>query len=915
MRNFLFKSALCCMLAAVFCGCHPDNGGVGDFSLSVKSVGPDYVELDVTAPSSVEMAYMITTEPSAVSPAVLFMTGDTLTVNPGDVVRLGENLQAETDYRLYAAAKLDAQNYSNVVTLEFKTVDYDFERLLSVVDTRYDGFRVRITVPENVKEAGNAIRYSTIDLATYNMLMGTNGTESNHTLHSIIFNGDRHGNYTKGDTTILRDNSNILPDFNGVPVDGVEFLHNPITPGEPTVFLAGEVRWGSDEEMGEITGLRYGVQDSSYQVALYDKRTIDPLFDWSNTDRDDWTGSGWTGAFQKLVFNAKAPEPTDKTVHIEIPEDEITVTDAKVYFTMDEGITRYFYLILDDATYNGVIDQFLGLKGAEQEEIDKAFQWFLTSWVAQDQFLFGAVTENIEVSAATDFPLTGGGTYHVLCTAMVDKDSQYNEDGELVGGDGAYQSYIHKTFSTKPKTKKAPVIEITPVEPVNTYEATFNIKTGGDADNKLVGAYFAANYSREFELLLNSGYTYELIVGENESGNYTFNSDQIRQINSPEGLTLRFPALDGETIRLAVYGCNDEYTFNTFNENKEGLSWADCDVPMATDLIKVTPINSNLYEALAGDWTATATAKINETDEDGNKVSRNQKLTSKVTISRSIPNIPAEMPDEVYDAYEKVTKLDREEVEAMYEDLITLSKRFDRSRIEDQNRLLCTGFLDYDYFENGRMTYKSPYDLFKDLEYNSVDVPQLVYDFGPKWFLQVHADGTVTVPFSTAYLPPMHSWPGYPFYVGGVPAEGAAFLDGENAKPEDLPGFPVEISEDLNTITIKPIVRKDVKYYMNAIGVASGSYELISTINTEIVLTRGWNGSSTNPGSKAAAADITPSKVNCVAAPAKAAVYKSITKLEPAPLKTYKVDENPHIVTMDMLDSTRERILEKYNLK
>ena len=41
------------------------------------------------------------------------------------------------------------------------------------------------------------------------------------------------------------------------------------------------------------------------------------------------------------------------------------------------------------------------------------------------------------------------------------------------------------------------------------------------------------------------------------------------------------------------------------------------------------------------------------------------------------------------------------------------------------------------------MTFRSPYDLFVAKNYNSVDVPMLVYDFGPKWFLEVLEDGSV----------------------------------------------------------------------------------------------------------------------------------------------------------------------------
>ncbi len=919
MKNFIVKVFLACFVAAVFGGCaEEDTQGVGDFNLEVRTVGPDFVEVYVTAPSSVEMAYALEKEAGVVSAAVLFMVGDTKIVNPGDLIRLDNVLDSETEYHLYAVAKLNAESYSKVISQKFTTQAYNFNRLLTVVQNKLDGYRVHITVPKSTKDSGNVIRYSAASQAIYNIIKDNAGDETYHVLESIVANGNRHGNYTHNDTTLLRDNSNVvLLDINGNPVldefgDQID-IHDPITPGEPTVFIAGECRLGTDEEMGAITNFYYGATDKAYNVPVFDWDTVNPAFDWNNTDRDDWTGTGWTGAFQKLVFKTVEPGLCDATVNIDIPEDEITSTEAMVYFDMDDEVSRYVYMILDNATYNSVVDIYLDKKGAPQEEIDKEFQWFLTSWLAFYEWGVGAYTSDTQVNAAVFFNegvLGGDETYHVLCTVMVDdpnvKDNPTN---------AANQRFIHKTFRTKEKKELPPVIEVKAVTPKEPYHATFNIK----APNKdLVGAYYAANYSREFKLMLNSGYTYETLL----KGNYTLDSDEIAKINSDEGLEMSFPGLDGEVMRFAIYGCNYEYTFNAFGE-KEGTGWADCLIPNAE---KVARIESPLYEALAGDWTATATAKINEKDEDGNIVSRNATLTSKVTISNEIPEMPDAVGEDVYAVYATIkdkdgnVKYGRDEVDDMFEELHLLTDNFNEYRVKGQNRLLCTGFLDYDYYENGRMAYKSPYALFSDVDYSSVDVPQLVYDFGPKWYLQLHDDGTVTVPFSTEYLPPMHSWPGYPFYVGGVGGEGdnrIAFLDGEDVSAGALPGFPVEISDDYQTITIKPIVRSDVNYYMNAVGVAQGSYELISTIFTEIVLTKGWKDSGSKPKSKAKskAQETFASRVNGPAAAPEARIYKSVTKLEPAVRKNFKVDESPNIVTMDMVNKTREKILERYNVK
>ena len=95
----------------------------------------------------------------------------------------------------------------------------------------------------------------------------------------------------------------------------------------------------------------------------------------------------------------------------------------------------------------------------------------------------------------------------------------------------------------------------------------------------------------------------------------------------------------------------------------------------------------------------------------------------------------------------------------------------------------------------------------------------------------------------------MHNWPGYPFYVGAY-SSANAFYDAN----ETYPGFPVEISEDGNTIVIKPMVIEGVTYYMNSLGLSqdalmSGTVEIVAPVISEITLTRGW----TEPKSKVAA--------------------------------------------------------------
>lgn len=893
MKHLLFRSMLLCVVAlttAISCGDQPNEGteqnpggegNTADFGLALKTVASDYVEVTVSAPSEVEMAYMVTSDPQAMAAAVLFKenSGSTkVTVTHGQVLKITENIVQDAVHYIYAAAKLDEKKFSSVIELEFETEPYAFDEMVTVVDTYLDGYKVHITVPQETKDRGNVIRYGSTSLAWYNLLKNSKGGDGVD-LNAVAANGNPYGNYVKNDSTIVMNDMNVVKlDNSGEPIldsDGQAIdIHDPIVPGEPTIFLAGECRWGTPEEYAEIMGFHLP-ERNSYSI---------PMYDWN---------TGWTGAFQKKTFFAKEPTLCDATVTVDIPEDEITVTDAMVYFTMEGDVDQYFYMILDNATYNQVLSMYL-------DGHEEWFQWFLTSYIAFYEWGVYPLAEDGYTNAASSFvePLTGGETYHVLATVFGDEN-------------GATQNYVHKTFKAKEKTKRPPVVEVTAVENGDPYNATFNIK----APNKdLVLAYWACNYAREFELMFNAKYTYPDIL----KGNYTFSTEEMADINSDEGLTVSYQTLDGEVTRMAVYGCNDEYTFNNIDENQEGAGWADYNAPMYES--EKTPVNSPLFEALAGEWTATATIVANEELEDGSTVSRNVQHSSKVVISASAPELPETLDESVYSLY---TNNSREDVDGMFEELKYLTDQFTEYRLKGQNRLLCNGFIDFDYYKDpGRMTYRSPYDLFIATNYSSVDVPMLMYDFGPKWFLEVLEDGSVIVPFHSMYMPPMHNWPGYSYYVGGV-GGGYAFYDATDL----VPGFPVEISSDMATITIKPIVAVDTEtgatssYYMNALGVnpqsTTGELEIVATIISEIVLTKGWTASETSAAVRAAA----PSKVKAVTvdgAPVKelpkARVYKSMSDFtKVAPRRQYKLDETPNVVTMDMVNETSRMILKHFN--
>ena len=889
LLKLLVVTALCAF-SCVFTGCQEKLKG-NEFSLSVKEAGADFITLAVTASKPMEIAYKVTTKAQLVTPAVLFKTGEVIEVADGDVIELREGIQQDTHYYVYAVARFDETTYSEKISLEVTTTKYEFNELITIVETYLDGYKAHITVPQETKDRNHAIRAGSMPLSWYYLMTSSKG-QTTVDVQAIASNGNPYEGHMFTDSTIvLNDKNVILLDEKGNPVldennEQID-IHDPIVPGEPTILIAGETYYGTPEDFNYVVGYTAPTKDS-WSV---------PYFDPEKRE--------WLGAFQKKEFFTKEPTLCDATVEIDIPEDEITVTDAMIYFEMSDDAYSYFYIVLDNSTYNQILSTYLN--GNEDW-----YRWFLTSYIGFYEWGIFPETENIAVNAASSFvePLTGGETYHVLVTVFGDED-------------GATQRFIHKTFKAKDKTKVAPVIEVTAIESSDPYTATFNIKAGADSKGNvqpIMGAYWVCNYARDFELMFNADYTYATLL---KNMGWTFSSEEIAQVNSPEGLTVTFPTLDGEVTRFAAYGCNDEYTFNVIDE-EHTAGWADCKSPLAES---VAPVSSELFTLLEGDWTASAKLRAMQQEPDGSILTYHVDHKSKINISASAPELPATLDESVYGLYagtpEKPGK-SKEEVDNMFEELKELSDLFTESRLVGQNRLLCSGFMDFDpaapQLGVNRLEFRSPYDLFVATDYSSVDVSQLIYDFGPKWFLQIQEDGSVIVPFHSMMLPPMSNWPGYAFYTGGV-ADGMAFYDSN----ESYPGFPVEISDDLNTITIKPIVLNDgatdYYYYMNAIGVSQqGGLEIISTVITDIVLKRGWTETAaasskvacSAPANSVTAINMDGSYVNELP---KAVVCKSMTEFKAQELPSYTRKEKANVVTKEMVDETSAKILRKYNLQ
>ena len=243
MKKILSKLTVFVLAAVMVAVSGCDGKRHKGFSVSVKEVGPEYVEINVNGGDVIRMAYIVDDKEQLMNnPQQLFKKGTEVTVKGGEVIRISLGLKEKTQYYLYACAALNETEFSEIITLPFTTTEYNLSELLTVVDQYYDGYKLRLTVPKETKDRKNAIRYNQCCLMMYNYMKG-----SSDDYFSLLYNA---GAYAVNDTTLVYSADNNWyqtdSDSDGDGELDWDTWYNPISPGEPIVFVAGEFSWMED---------------------------------------------------------------------------------------------------------------------------------------------------------------------------------------------------------------------------------------------------------------------------------------------------------------------------------------------------------------------------------------------------------------------------------------------------------------------------------------------------------------------------------------------------------------------------------------------------------------------------------------------------------------------------------------------
>ncbi|MBR4056341.1 MAG: hypothetical protein IKJ12_06735 [Rikenellaceae bacterium] len=746
---------------------------------------------------------------------VVFADGQMVECSDGTHSFTLEELSPNTEYVVYVAGLLseadeNGNNQPYEKVLEVKATTGDFTEELTIFDNTGRSFKLH--VKPTLSDPANVIKWGTCDIFMYNM----NNTPD---FEMLNLHDQYYGNYFQGDTTLVFDEAhgNVWSDEMG---DYITY-YEAIVPGQPQYLALGEFKYEEDEDVHGRWGWGAG-----YYLALMDQEG------YMNAMMDSWYGGGempnendyWTGYHKQIKFQTKAPELLD--ADLEIDMSGLRANGGPIKINTNGNADRITVMLLDPMTYQQIMP-FL-------DDNEDYLQWFTTSYVGF--MMVGSKTlggANIKFEM-TDFlwEVNKEETYKLLVVATKDA-----VEGSL---DAKYQQFAKADVVLPDYKLPAPTLEITPIESTSPFEVSFNVKC--PSQDAYYGKY-AANYAREWA---EAGFDENPAEAMEYNGN-DLTADDLALINSAEGMVFSFPSYEDMVTKLGVV-----------LESIEGLP---CEPVIVENKSLAepakTPVDSKYFTSLDGDWTATATNRIVKQTYDWQNGTYiyDTLITEKVSkVTIGDVTYPASLDEEVYNTWFENTPYKTEaEVDAQFALFKEAVDIFNKKNAA-QNRILMNGFdfqVPLTQYYTIYSKYSSPFELWCSDSYNGYDNTSPVWDFGPKWYLEVAQDGTVTAPFNMNYFAPMSNWSSYnAYYFAG--ASDKAYMPYNTAVQAEYPcengQFPVEISEDGNTITVKPLVAHDDTFYPNMGYVSWGNFTMgnYGQIVSEIVLTRGWTEEGTD---------------------------------------------------------------------
>lgn len=779
-----------------------------------------------------------------------------------------EGLYKNKTFVVYIAGINKNKKYYNngeVFVVKFQTPEKYSDDDVTVIRENFDGIEVDVVVPERIIEQNRRVRWG----------VGNKPT--------IIFNGNPPmveavylcdyvypASIISRDTTLMINHQNAyrrnangdigyyIIGANGVKevsADSEEAKNGAaeviqyyylFQPGEPLVLYLAEADYCSPETgLQPTVNFSFGNDIGWYWFPYHMDKYIEDLYKNPNVNPEDYwytkEKDGYDAWHRKIELRLPGPGKFNGSVGVQVTN--LSSNNGTVTFTPDDKTFIYMVGLYEErdayqSGYKDITDKFL-------EGDESLWQWFTTAEMAP-QFgvsYFYAAEGPQEIRLNEYFvSLTAGGKYHVLVNAMGAKTS---DNGDLEP-DTSMQNFQHIEFQLKEYSLPEPELVITPMEPYSPWKVKFNVKNPDYATNPVSKVAFAANYTREFNSYMSAyDYTYTDLVMINAGLKYYCLEDtDVALVNSPAGAEVEYDVMENSAFTVAMIGWNKEGRAS--NPDKAGSKGVAEARSLAITPEDRLPGMDNLVQ-LAGEWTATATVNMyNRETGEHTPTTRKWKVTIGDLKSDNT------LTDAEYAIFE-ASGVNKDTADAYLAELNKQAAEYNAT-VTGQNRVLCQGWAVDDERE---ISTASPWDLFLMADYNASVVDYLFRDFGPKWFLQVNADGDVFIPVHYNRVPVLTTWyNGQNHYLcGGNYESGYAFYyHPQYPDNVEAAGLPVEVAADGNTITIKSYTVQfededgnisPINFYPCIMYEYNGLQFYNSYVKSNVVLTRGWTESAT----------------------------------------------------------------------
>ncbi|MBR5148652.1 MAG: hypothetical protein IKV15_05590 [Bacteroidaceae bacterium] len=741
------------------------------------------------------VAYLVeegTVSESSKDAAVLYIQaeeeGRVVTVADGDNTINVYSLEGGKEYTIFFVYKKDGELV--ITSKVFTTPAYD--RIITVVETKKEGFKFHFNVPDTM-----TYMYAFLPTEQYNSFRSYGWAD---------------------DVTFLLDGRTCK--------------------GPQTVEINTEEDW-----LYEGDGGFYIHPGAAFTLMIAECDAEGNLLFEENPDYQGGWGGGWGPlAAATRAGTAVSPRVGDYTEEART-EDEFYPTGLYARQNLYAALTMVDSKINVELT--GKTERRIKLRCTTEDDVqyvvapyEKAMYEQLVDLVTEQAVAttlleyYGTET----YSGTQDFEIDENILYlEVDSTYIISVVGIYAEDASVISYDTLH---VTLTKSTAPAAEVTITAGTNPEGEVTPDLVWFNIKS---EKKNVYAAKHIANYTKEVQKMLNQGYTYEELLSW-YGGDLT--EEDIQAINSDEGLTLCIASMEDmeSTLIIGAYNEEDGLTVST------GVSRS-----AALPALPEAPEYNAMSENLKGEWTARIIEQKSETFWMSDETMENwwtvdsvwvDTTYTTITLGNNFDNSPANFDEtdenysvaydsHYYNAIENgATEQEADDYAkaqvaaqfAQYKEMVTKYE----NKYKSQNFILGLGL-------DALHPFATPWDLFCSADYVAYDVEEIFYAYGPKLFFQVQEDGSLFLmgDATVTYLPPVAGWNYYDVLLMGYNPTYA------NEGMYYTASYPVEVSDDKNTIVIKGI-ELEGEYFYPALGSSLyGWPEFFTKTCEDIVLTRG----------------------------------------------------------------------------